>query len=133
MNDLQAFPLRTTQSVKDAERGVCETYIHFEKDIQKGLPFRLAVLLRFSLLDENNGKPIFRAEAAAAMANEEIPNEKMPAPSLIQAGELELLLDSPSLETLFIRGLDDAYTRIETNAVPTPGAIIELAVKEATS
>ena len=50
MNDLQAFPLRTTQSIKNVEQGVCETYIHFEKDEQKGLPFRLAVLIRVVLL-----------------------------------------------------------------------------------
>lgn len=132
MNDLQAFPLRTTQSVKDAERGICETCIHFEKDIQKGLPFRLAVLLRFTLLDENNGKPIFRAEAAAAMANDEIPHDLMPEPTAIQAGELELLLDSPSLEAVFVSALDDAYTHIEKNAVPSPGVVIVLAVKEKT-
>lgn len=133
MNDLQAFPLRTTQSVNDTENGVCETYIHFEKDIQKGLPFRLAVLLRFSLIDENNGNPIFRAEAAAAMANYEISHDKMPTPSLIQTGELELLLDSPTLEALFISGLDDAYTRIEKNEVPGPGRIIGLVVNEVTT
>lgn len=130
MNDLQAFPLRTTQSVKDVEHGVCETCVHFEKDLQKGLPFRISVLLRLSLLDENSGKPIFRAEGAAAMANEEISHDQMPAPSLIQAGELELLLDSPSLEAVFISALEDAYTRIEKNAVPSPSEIIELAVKE---
>lgn len=130
MNDLQAFPLRTTQSVKDVDHGVCETCIHFEKDVPKGLPFRLAVLLRVSLLDENAGKPIFRAEAAAAMANEELQHDQMPAPSLIQAGELELLLDSPNLEAVFISALDDAYTRIEKNTVPSPGEITELAVKE---
>lgn len=130
MNDLQAFPLRTTQSLKDVDRGVCETCIHFEKDLQKGLFFRIAVLLRFSLLDENHGKPIFRAEAAAAMANDEIPRDQMPTPSLIQAGELEQLLDSPSLEAVFISGLDDAYTRIEKNETPISSAIIKLAVKE---
>ncbi|MCB8747797.1 protein kinase [Rhodoferax sp. U2-2l] len=35
LNDIQAFPLRTTQSVKNVEQGVCETYIHFEKDEKK--------------------------------------------------------------------------------------------------
>lgn len=130
MNDLQAFPLRATQSVKKVDQGACETYIHFEKDDQKGLPYRLAVLLRVELLDENSGKPIFRAEAAATMADHEVLITQMPAPLLIQAGELELLLDSPSLEAVFLSALDDAYTRIETGAVPGPGEIVGLAVKE---
>lgn len=130
MNDLQTFPLRATQSVKDVEQGVCETCIFFEKDEQKGLPYRLAVLLRIALLDENAGKPIFRAEATAAMANQEILHTQMPTPSLIQVGELELLLDSPSLEAVFVSALDDAYTRVEKGAAPGNGEIIELAVQE---
>lgn len=130
MNDLQVFPLRTTKSVKDVERGACETCIYFEKDLQKGLSFRLTVLLRFSLLDENSGKPIFRAEAAAAMTCEEILHSQMPAPHLIQTSELEQLLDSANLETIFMSALDDAYTRIEMNEVPSTNEVMEIAVKE---
>ena len=129
MNDLQAFPLRATSSVKHVDQGACETCIQFEKDEQKGLPYRLAVLLRVELLDENSGKPIFRAKAAATMANHEVLNAQMPVPSSIQAGELELLLDSPSLEAAFLCALDDAYTRIEKGAVPGPGEVVGLAVK----
>lgn len=130
MNDLQFFPLRTTKSVKDVERGVCETCIYFEKDRQKGLPFRLTILLRLTLIDENSGKPIFRAEAAAAMTCEEILHSQMPAPHLIQSSELEQLLDSANLETIFMSALDDAYKRIEMNEVPNTDEIMELTVKE---
>lgn len=133
MNDLQAFPLRTTQSIKNVEQGVCETYIHFEKDEQKGLPFRLAVLIRVVLLDENSGKPIFRAEAAATCAHDEVPMDKLPVPVSIQVGELELLLDSPSLEAVFLSALDDAYTRIEQGKPPGEGEIVRLAVKGGTA
>lgn len=130
MNDLQVFPLRTTKSVKDIEHGVCETYIHFEKDVQKGLTFRLTVLLRFSLIDENSGKTIYRAEAAAAMTCADITHDQMPATIFIQSGELELLLDSACLEAVFMNALDDVYTRIENNDVPGVEEITELAVKE---
>lgn len=130
MNDLQAFPLRTTQSLKDIEKGISETYIHFERDEQKGLPFRLAILIRVVLIDENLGKPIFRAEAAATLANGEVSVGMFPAPVAIQSGELELLLDSPSLEIVFLRALDDAYTRIEQGKVPSGGGIVSLAISE---
>ncbi|MFG0639856.1 protein kinase [Delftia sp. WSY_22] len=130
MNDLQAFPLRTTKSVKDAERGFCETCIHFEKDLQKGIDFRLTFLLRFSLIDENFGKPIFRAEAAAAMTCEEILPSQMPIGHFIQSSELEQLLDGSNLEAIFMSALDNAYARVETNDIPGIDEIIELAVKE---
>src|SRR6185312_12398711 len=106
---------------------ICETYIHFERDEQKGLPAMVAILLRFTLVDENSGQPIFRMEAAAGCADHEIPTDQMPAPIAIQAGELELLLDSPNLEAVFLSALDDVYTHIEQGAVPAVETIINLA------
>lgn len=130
MNDLQAFPLRATQSVKDVDRGICETCIQFDKDAQKGLPFKIAVLIRVIFLDENLGAPIFRAEAAAVLANHEVTAEQIGAPVTIQSGELESLLDSPSLEAVFLSALDETYTRIEQGRVPQADEIVNLSVKE---
>ena len=56
--------------------------------------------------------------------------DKLPAPVSIQVGELELLLDSPSLEAVFLSALDDAYTRIEQGKLPCESEIVRLAVQE---
>ena len=133
MNDLQAFPLRTTQSIKTIESSVCETFVHFEKDEQKGLMFRLAVLIRVVLLDENFVQPIFRVEASAAWADHEISLDHMPEAVAIHSGELEHILDGPSLESAFICALDDAYEHAERAKIPSTGEVVGLAVKEQTS
>lgn len=133
MNDLQAFPLRATQSTNDVEKGVCETWIHFERDEQKGLPFRLAVLIRLTVIDENLGTPMFHAAASAGMARHELSPPEFPAASPFFSGELELILDSAEFETVFLACLEEAYTRTETGNVPTGDEVISLLTKEPTT
>lgn len=130
MNDLQAFPLRSTQSIKNVEQCASETYIHFEKDELKGITFKITVSLRFTLIDENLGRPIFKAEAAAACANEHIQIEMLPAYTFIHTGEIELLLDNSYLEEVFVSCLEDAYIQIEQGKSPNEGNIIALMVKQ---
>ncbi|ASR89081.1 protein kinase domain-containing protein [Alcaligenes faecalis] len=130
MNDLQAFPLRSTHSIKNVEQRISETCIQFEKDEQKGIPFRIAILIRVALLDDNLGKPIFRAEAAAACADKDVPVDKLPPSVPIHTGELELLLDSACFEGIFVSSLDDAYTRIEQGKLPEEDEIVALTVQQ---
>lgn len=129
MNDLQIFPLRSTQSVKKVEQCASETYIHFEKDELKGIPFKITVLIRCTLIDENLGRPIFRAEAAAACANEYIPIEALPESTPIHTGEIELLLDNTHLEEVFVSCLEDAYMQVEQGNWSNESDIIALMVK----
>ncbi|MGB8417685.1 protein kinase domain-containing protein [Paraburkholderia sp.] len=130
MNDLQTFPLRTTQSVREVDKGVCSTYVHFEKDDLKGLAFRLAVLIRLTFLDANLGSPIFRAEASAVLADHEVSLDKMLPLVHIQSAELQTILDSDALETVFVDALDETYMHIEQGTVPNPGDVLPLTVKE---
>lgn len=128
MNDLQVFPLRSTQSVKKVEQCASETYIHFEKDELKGIPFKITVLIRVTLIDENLGGPIFRSEAAAGCANEYIQIDRLPACNHIHTGEIELFLDSSELEEVFVSCLEYAYMQIEQGKWPNEGDFIALMV-----
>ncbi|MCB8747798.1 hypothetical protein LHU53_12880 [Rhodoferax sp. U2-2l] len=88
------------------------------------------MLIRVVLIDENSGRLIFRAEAAATWTEHEIPTDELPTPETIQVGELKQLLDSPTLEGVFLTALDDAYTRTEQSIVPIEGEVVSLAIKE---
>lgn len=130
MNDLQVFPLRATRSIKDVENGVCETCIHFEEDEQKGVAFKLAVMIRLTVIDQNAGSALFEASASAGLSRREMLPAELPEASPFLSGELELILDSTEFETVFLACLDESYLRTETGNVPTGNEVIGLGIKE---
>lgn len=126
MNDLQCFPLRATQSEKDAERGRCTTIIYFERDDEKGLPARLSILFELVIIDENLGQPIWGAAAAAILSQQQIKPERFPPTVRFFAGEAQQLLDGSSLEEIFLSSLERAYEQLDQGVLQKPVDVIHL-------
>jgi serine/threonine protein kinase len=129
MNGLQTFPLRTTHSVKDVKTGVCATYVHFEQDDLKGLPFQLSVFLKLEFLDQNAGSAVFRITAASTIADHETLENELQPHSEVHIGELQTFLDGPALQSLFLEVLDGAYAQIEAGNGPKSGEALPIAIK----
>jgi len=129
MNDLQTFPLRSTNSFKDVDARTCSTYVHFERDEAKGLPHALKILVRLALVDENQRNPLFKLDAAALFSEViTATSDKFQPITHLDSGELQTLLDGASLETVFLRALDDAYEQLDKGNAPTSTEPVRLAV-----
>lgn len=131
MNELQAFPLKMTQSEQNLSEGLSRTCINFEPDIAKGLPHRIFVALTLTFLDEHSGSLLFKIDAAAMMAHAADPMPIDLPGVQVYAGELGTFLDGKEFESIFLSALDSAYVIIEQGKEPVLGQGITLSVSEA--
>lgn len=118
LNDLQIFPLRSTRSEKSISDRRCVFFVQFEPDMEKGLPHYLVIIFQIELIDQNEGCPIFRAGSAAYLSAEESVQDFVCPTIQFHIGELQSLLDSPSLESQFLAYLESAYEAGEEGKSP---------------
>lgn len=126
INDQACFPLREVRSERDEPARKCVTRIDFECDEDKGLPFRLCILIEVFLLDENNGTAVFRAHSAALLAKGDAATNDFAQAEPFFAGELSALLDSPKLVEQVMTALDAAYVVLEKGLEPVIGKPLQL-------
>lgn len=126
MNDLQCFPLRATRSERDVTHKRCTTCVYFERDDEKGLPVKLSLVFEISIIDENQGQPICKAAASAALSHGEITPAQAKPTKHFFAGEVRALLDSQSLEHQFVDALERAYSTLDQGLLPPVDGILRL-------
>lgn len=126
MNDLQCFPLRATKSEKDTSSRRCTTCVHFEQDNEMGLPHRLTLMFEIVLIDDNQGTPIYRAASAAVLSDVEVAPPQLQPTKHFFTGELQTMLDSPSLEQQFLDALEEAYRTQEQGHAPPVDGVLRL-------
>lgn len=126
MNELQCFPLRTTRSVQDVDEGRCTTCVHFQRDQTLGLLFDLTIKFEISILDLNNGTPICKAAAAAALSDGNLLSAH-DAPSVpFFTGEIQAFLDSQLIAQQFLSALEAAYESIDQGKAPSKEVPLQL-------
>lgn len=126
INDQACFPLREVRSERNEPEGKCLTRIDFECDEDKGLPYKLCILIEVVLLDENNGNAVFKAGSAALLAKGDIaPGDFAPAEQFF-AGELSALLDSPKLVEQVMTALDAAYVALDKGLELVSAKVLQL-------
>lgn len=128
LNDLQCFPLRATRSEKSIPEKICTVCIQFECDEEIGLPQHLTIMFEIELIDENSGAPIFKSSISACISKSEVTFAQLQPTSKFHAGNLQSLLDSPSLETVLLAALEEAYKANEQDVVPTDENPIRLSI-----
>jgi eukaryotic-like serine/threonine-protein kinase len=126
MNDLQCFPLRTTKSEKDVDAKRSTTCVQFEADEEMGLPYRLTLMFEISMIDENNGAPIYDAAASAVLSHDEQGLDQMKPTNHFFTGEIQELLDGSVLEKQFLDAIEEAYRTQERGQQPPAGGLLRL-------
>lgn len=124
MNELGCFPLRNTKLEKEPDSKTIEVLVSFERDDEKGLPFRLTVKFEVLLLDENSGEPIYKASSVSALSINKASFSDMVATNSFFTGTISELLDSQVLEEQFIVALENAYEAIEKGVTPLEDKLV---------
>lgn len=118
LNDLQCFPLRSTRSEKSISDRRCNFFVQFEPDLEKGLSHYLVIIFQIELIDKNADNAIFKTGSAAYLSAEESEQDFAYSITHFHVGELQSLLDSPSLENHFLSYLESAYEAGEQGKSP---------------
>ncbi|MHA6822182.1 serine/threonine-protein kinase [Ralstonia pseudosolanacearum] len=118
MNNLQCFPLRATKSLTDLSCNTVVTIVHFEVDEEKGISYRLSVVLSVNLVDYNGGAPIYKASIGAALSADVPPSAQAVSLKEFASGGAEEILDGPILEQQFINALEACYESQERGDFP---------------
>lgn len=129
LNGLNAFPVRATYSDKCVAERCVRICLQFAQDDDLGLTHRLNVGYLIELLDFNNGSPVIRASAAAALSIDPITANDLKPFKKFYAGDVAGLLDSPNLQKTLVGFLEAAYMSIEMGHEPSVKQPIKLAVE----
>ncbi|GAB3789921.1 protein kinase domain-containing protein [Dyella agri] len=113
LSTLKCFPLHTIQHRVSAETSSFSSIVSFESDKSIGLPTGIDIVLDMSLIDHNNGDPVYRLSGQSSTVGVSGEKLMLVVDEVIVLGLLNDVIASPRIEEFLLSTLEKAYEALD--------------------